>query len=112
MSRTRTELIVEVLDQLGKSEAGQDPAAEDAAKVDGKIKGMLEYLARRKIVYVADPNSIDDAIFESISVILASRCGPAFGAGRQRDVEREEEANLRLLQPRPGGYPVLRNDYF
>lgn len=112
MSRTRVDLVTEALDNLGVTIVGQDPSAEDTAKVDGKVDGLLADLRVRGILYVGDADAIEDEHFDSLGILLANRCAAAFGGGRDRDVDRAEEQKLRLLNPRPGGYDILATDYF
>lgn len=112
MSRTRTELKVKALDKLGVSQAGQDPSAEDVAVIEGYVDPVLDMLAREKVVYVNDRNAIDNEFFLPIATILANAAANDFGGAYDEGVDEREKRKLRILQPRPGGYPVQQVDYF
>lgn len=91
-TKTRTDLIAEVLENLGVSTPGQDDAPEDSAKVDGKIDSILANLMGREIVYVADTDAIPNEWFGALADCVAFGCMSAFG------VTGEEAANLKLLK--------------
>lgn len=100
MPKTRTDLINEALDLLGVVGAGQTPSAEDRAVIDGKIAPKLAELARREIVYVADPDTVEDEIFDALATLLAEEAGPKFG--RPRDLSARLEAEGRLIELQGG----------
>ena len=85
-TKTRVELIDQVLDNLGVLVEGQAPTAEMRSKVDRLIDPHLASLTSRDITYVADtgtPNpptggEFDEAIFLGLADSLAMRCAPSF----------------------------------
>ena len=86
MSKTRLELIYQVLDNLGVMVPGQSPTAEIVEKVDGRLDPALSMFAALEIVYVADAGTasppvdgdIDDAIFLPLADMLAQECAAGF----------------------------------
>lgn len=78
MSKTRADLVSRALKFLGKLRAGQAPEAEDYQSVDDEIDPLLENLKFRNIVYVPDPDDIDDAIFQPLARRLAGECAADF----------------------------------
>jgi hypothetical protein len=111
MPKTRTDLINEALDLLGVVGSGQTPAAEDRAVIDGKIAPKLAELARREIVYVPDPDAVDDEIFDALATLLAEEAGPKFG--RPRDIAVRLEAEGRLIAMQGGAAPeTVRAEFF
>jgi hypothetical protein len=111
MPKTRTDLINEALDLLGVVGAGQTPAAEDRAVIDGKIEPKLAELARREIVYVPDADTVDDEIFDALATLLAEEAGPKFGRPRDLGVRLEAEGRLIAMQG-GAGLETVRADYF
>lgn len=69
--RTLTDLAIETLEKVGVLPDGQTPSVEDTARVTEAIPSILEELAAREIVFVADPNSIPGAWFMPLSNICA-----------------------------------------
>lgn len=113
MPRTRADLIVEALDLLGVSQAGQAPSAEDVEAVDRQIDGKFAELARRHVIYVANADEIDDEFFLPLARVVANAAAPKFSQPRDPGVDLDAEATLRALQmalPRPSS--PLRADYF
>jgi hypothetical protein len=110
MPKTRTDLINEALDLLGVVGIGQTPSAEDRAVIDGKIEPKLAELARREIVYIADPDQVDDDIFDAVATLIAEVAGPKFG--RPRDLGVRLEAEARLIEMQGGeGRETVRAEY-
>lgn len=85
-TKTRAELIDQVLDNLGVLVEGQAPSAEMRNKVDRLVNPHLASLRNQEIVYVADagePNppsggEIEDEIFLALAHTLAFSCAPSF----------------------------------
>ncbi len=109
--KTRTDLIIEVLDLLGVSQTGQQPAAEDVEKVDQSIDGKFSELARRKVFYVQDRNAIDEDAFQPLATLVANAVAPKFGVPRDPDVEIREERRLKDIDRSPLAFSTLRTEY-
>lgn len=111
MPKTRTDLINEALDLLGVTGTGQTPSVEDRAVIDGKIEPKLAELSRREIVYVPDPDAVEDEIFDALATLLAEEAGPKFGKPRDLGVRLEAEA--RLIEMQGGARPeTISAEYF
>lgn len=112
MPLTRTDLIDEVLDLLGVTQVGQDPAAEDVEKVDQMIAPVFASLAARRIIYVQDHEAIDEEYFNPLAIIIANHVGPKFGQAYDPSTDLVQERLLRAMQPQPGTGATLKVDYF
>ena len=85
-TKTRVELIDQVLDNLGVLVEGQSPTAEMRSKVDRLVDPHIASLENREITYVADtgtanpPNGgeFEEALFLPLADSLAMRCAPSF----------------------------------
>ena len=97
MSKTQTDLVVRVLQEIGVLAAGQNPAAEDVVLVTNSLQPVADELAADEIVYVPDLDDIDDAIFMSLAVCVASRLAGDFGATFDPMRNAEAEARLRRI---------------
>jgi hypothetical protein len=107
-TRTRADLITEVLDQLGVLAAGQTPAAEDVAKIDNRLDNVLEEISALGIYTVQMPGTIGAAdgeypaeIIPSLGSCVANRCAGSFGLGGDPALDvmaRRAEKTLYTIQ--------------
>lgn len=107
VSRTRNDLIVEVLDQLGVTANGQNPDQDNLAKVDDRLDNMLEEISALNIYTVIDSGSegpsggdIDAAALRALAAMIANMCAPNFGLGGDAALDvlaRRAEQTLRTL---------------
>lgn len=68
---TKTDLIVASMQKAGQLATGQNPAADETDYVNAAIDRVLPALARLKILYIPDPDQIDDAYMDDLAVIVA-----------------------------------------
>lgn len=113
MSKTRAELVARALKFLGKLRAGQAPEAEDAQAVDDEIDPLLESLNIRKIIYVPDPDEIDDAVFQPLARRLAGECAVDFAVDLTAPemapcIPINAESELRALAPQTSDNDVIQ----
>jgi hypothetical protein len=87
-SRTRNDLIVEVLDQLGATAMGQNPNPEDVQKIDTRLDNMLDEISALGIYTVVDAGEVgpsggdfDAAALRSLAAFIANMCAGNFGLG-------------------------------
>lgn len=117
MAKTRADLVIKALDLLGVSAVGQDPAAEDYAKVDGNVDTTLASLAALEIVYVPDANSIPLETFKQVAAVLAEECKTEFGLD-PNEVQKLEgdraqaESELRAIVRGRPTYEPQKAQYF
>jgi hypothetical protein len=78
--RNSTDLITEVLANLGVLAAGQPTDPEDFAYVSEKLDSIFRKLAALEIAYVPDPSNIPGAWFSDLADIIAGECATKFGA--------------------------------
>jgi len=110
MSKTKQELMTEVLQNVGSLAAGQAPSAEDADLVNGRIDTVLANLNGRGILGLGDTNSFDNAVFDLLAIIVAQWVGPAFGAPRDMTVILNAEYDLKVIGRPEGVSDLLRTD--
>ena len=97
MPKTRTEFRRQVLWNLNALAAGQEPEAEDAAKVDLGAEAAFAWLERIGVdgggfSYAGD--DIDDAAFMPLARFVANEIGPAYGVPYTDDARRSAENSL------------------
>ncbi|MBF9234688.1 hypothetical protein [Microvirga alba] len=97
MSKTKSELITEALQELNALGAGQVASAEDIAAVDARVQPLLEDLASRNAIYIGDADDIPDSTFPHLVVLLAEACAKKFGRPRDTDAITLAENRLRTL---------------
>lgn len=115
--KTRDQLIVEVLDVLGVTEAGQPASAEDIAKVDEKIDARLAYLAATEVVSVGTAAEFEDAVFQPLAESIAVVCALPFSKAQIRGLDLETfnqlvERKLRRISYSGAENFVTRAEYF
>lgn len=95
--KTRRQLCDQALSNLGVLATGQTPEQEDIDKIDGHIDPMLATLSAREIIYVAEPEEIDLAVFLPLADCLANAAKSGFGlAGDQKLKDAADEAEKVL----------------
>jgi hypothetical protein len=114
--RTRGDLVLEALANLGVLQAGQTPADEDVSFVDVKVETVLADLMAREIVYVPDPDTIPQTIFGKLADILADSCKTKFGVSSEDATKLEgariqAELDLRVIMRGRPTYEVLAVDF-
>lgn len=120
MAKTRSELITEVLDQLGVLAAGQTPATEDVSKVDGKLNSVLDEISALDIITIDDPGSvgptggeIPSEAFLALGTVIANRCAPSFGLAGDPALDalsKRAEKTLRTIVRPQRARRTLRTD--
>lgn len=115
MSKTRSELINQVLDRLQILVYGQSPSDEDVQKVDRILDGAVAQLARFDIYYVQDPGELgpsDGAIEDEAFLALADYVAQfhLLADARIQALAMVAEGNLRLLAAPARTLKTLRVD--
>lgn len=126
MSKTRAELINQVLDRLQILVYGQAPSDQDVQKVDRLVDGAIAKLAALDIYYVQDPGSLgptDGAIEDEAFLPLADYIAQfhlladariqALSAIAENDLRTISAPGrtLRTLRVDPALVPVRRGFY-
>lgn len=81
--RTESDLVTEVLANLGVLSAGQDIDPEDYNYVQEKLDSIYRKIAGLEIVYIADSNNIQSIFFSDLADIVSGECATKFGAKGQ-----------------------------
>lgn len=115
MSKTRAELINQVLNRLQILVQGQAPAAEDVQKVDVLVDPALAKLAALDIYYVQDGGEIgptggdiQDEAFLSVADYVASN--HLLADARMQALAMQAEKDLRTIAAPPRTLKFLRID--
>lgn len=110
--KSREDLVMRALQELGVVGAGQQASAEDAAAVNGEIGPVLSDLAARGVYNYGDPDQIEDAAFVHLAMILANSVGQQFGVPQDETVRIYRESRLRDLTHRNPPSQPIRVQYF
>lgn len=98
-TKTRADLVDQVLENLGVLAAGQTPPDEDFDAVDKRIDACVELLAAGNVFQLQDVDAIPLAAFLPLCDYVAARCAAAFGlAGDQAIAVRSVQAEADLRQ--------------
>ena len=77
-TRTKTQLIEAVLENLHAVGAGQTASAEDLDVVERRLAPAFELLSAKDIYTVHDEDEIDADAFLPLAAIVAAHCAKAF----------------------------------
>lgn len=112
ITKTRRDLIDQVLGNLQVLAPGQTPADEDVQKVDGVIDAVADKLNALDVYYFDDVGqpgplngAIPAAVFLPLAHCVAKEAGPSFGLGGDAGLfalDREAKSDLRTIG-RPSG---------
>lgn len=111
-TRTRTDLILKILEKLGVAATGQDPEIEDTTRVDANLDSVIAELGPRDIVNIGDLDNVPSEYFLSVASICAYELRDEFGVIGEAlsDLEKKNtEAILKLqtmTRSRPTGEPL------
>jgi hypothetical protein len=120
-TKTRLELVYQVLDNLGILVPGQAPPDEMVAKVDTRLDPVLASLRTREICYVSDPGTpspptngaIAAEVFLALADVIADRVAGAFnlaGDTALKSLAILAEDELRVIQRPQRTRKMLRVD--
>ncbi len=111
-TKTRTELVAMAADELGITSPDTNLEAEDVAKIDGRLDGLLAELAARGVVNISGDEDIDVTYCGALAQLLANECSTVFGAARKSEAERTLiEERLKVIdQRKPPAKPYLEVD--
>jgi hypothetical protein len=119
-TKTRRELIIEALDQLGIIVPGQAPSATIINKVDTVLDPIVEQLASMDIYYVGDVGEIgptggafESSDFLSLGAYLANAAAAKFNLPADTKLKAlalEAEQNLRTLTRPSSTRKTLKTD--
>ncbi len=106
-TKTRQELLVEALDQLGIIVPGQAPSSTVMNKIDGIFDPVMEQLSDLGIYYVGDAGElgpsggeIESSAFLALGSYLANAAAPKFNLPNDTKMKAlaiEAEQTLRTL---------------
>ena len=110
MVKTRDDLVLRALSNLGALPVGQTASTEEYASVDALVDPTLESLSARDIFNVPDVAAIDDAAFIPLGHCLAWNCAPEFGLHSDSALaalNEQAETHLKSIQSDPPIYKTL-----
>jgi hypothetical protein len=116
--KTRADLVIRALYNLGVVPHGQNPGDQEFNSVDALVEPMVEDLIARDIWFERDVDAIEEKSFLHLGDILAGRAAAVFGmqndpalaARAQRaetDLNEMDRNTLRYLHMR-----TMRTDYY
>lgn len=112
-TRTRTDLILKILEKLGVAATGQPPEVEDVARVDNNLDSVVAELPAREIVDIPDLNEIAPEYFMSLASICAYELRDEFGVMGEALADllkKNDEAIAKfqvMTRVKPSGEPLI-----
>ena len=115
MAKTRTEFRKQVLWNLNVLAAGQDPEAEDVAKVDAGAESALAWLEKSGVYagqFEYTNDDIAEAAFMPLARFVANEIAPTYGVPYSEDARVAAERGLYRAFASGPTYATLPVDYF
>lgn len=113
MAKTRAEIQFKVLSILVGGDVGQNPSAEDADTINGYIDSVVDELNMDgSVVYVPDPNQLDDGLFLSFCKLVANAAADEFGAKPDEAKAQQYRNRIRTLVRQTAAYGPAQVDFF
>lgn len=112
MPRNRVQIQFKTLSILLGGDVGINPSAEDATVIDGYIDDMVSMINKKKITYIADPNELDDELFEPFCQLVANAAANEYGSNSDPAKGRYYENEIRVIQAQTPGYGPQIVSYF
>ena len=117
MPKTRRDLVLRALKNLGVLPQGSTASTEEYDSVDDMVVPTLEDLSARNITFIPDLEAIDDEKFIALGNILASRCRVEFGGyndvqleAMATDAELDLREQFRIATREP--QRAMKSDYY
>ena len=109
MSKTKTQVATEALEELRVVGEGQSASAEDQATAEAKLTTLLARLRYDNIWASQDDSEFEDEVADIVAYLLAEELAPKLG-GRQRDMAAIDRYEGQLL--RIQNQPLQRNTLY
>lgn len=106
MAYSTSDLILDVLVELNKAEAGQPISDEDRATVNRRLRAVFAELQRQNVITI-DPDSIDDDAYNALVKYTAEVIAPAFGRPTDEATKLFHENTLKRIDRINGGANLL-----
>lgn len=108
MSKTRVQVQFQTLSNLVGGDVGQGFSAEETTYVDGIYDSVIAELNTDGVIYVADQDALDDAIFLPMCELIADRAATAFGGKQDEPTAQRLRNRIRtIVRPTPGYGPQI-----
>ena len=97
MTKTRAELVADVLEDLNEAGVGQPVSDEDAAKVTASLDAIFANLLARNVIFEPIQDEIADEQFDPLVAVVVGRHARSFGLGQNDRIKAE--LGVRLIHP-------------
>lgn len=109
---TQTQLIAQILKNLGVLPTGQTPEVEDVARVRENVPKLAAQLAADEVVYLPDIENVPDEWFLSVAAVMAYHLRSEFPQAPEEEAKLTaafvdgKDTLVRMRRLRPTGEPV------
>jgi hypothetical protein len=112
MSKTRAEIQKKALDILVGGDVGASMSDEDATTLDGYIDSVVDEINGDGTAYIADPDTLDDALFLPFAKLVANAAAEEFGATSNEQAAQQLRNRIRVLTRQTPGYGPQQVEFF
>lgn len=115
-TKTKSDLVSEVLEQLNQLAVGQDPSPEDTTYVEGQIDNIVANMRADGTFYLGDTGSVPQEVLNPLGAVIAWGCRNKFGVGGEELVNLkaahdEGIASLKKIQQMRPTFEPLKNEF-
>lgn len=98
MTKTRAELVADVLEDLNEAGVGQPVSDEDAAKVTASLDAIFANLLARNVIFEPIQDEIADEQFDPLVAVVVGRHARSFGLGQNDRIKAEADEGQKQLR--------------
>lgn len=116
-SKTRAELVLQTLDDLGVLGAGQTEQIEDTQKINDALPSIIATLRTTEVYYLGDIDSIPEDAFMPLAAIAAWSMRAKFNVTDPNELKMLQEAaatgsaTLKVINRGRPTYAPLKTEY-
>jgi len=112
MTKTRVEIQAKALAILTGGDVGATPSPEDATTIDGYIDAQVAELNADGVVYISDPDELEDELFITFCKLVANASADEFAGVSDENKAAQYRNRLRVIARQTPGYGPLQAEYF
>lgn len=98
MTKTRAELVIDVLEQINEAGVGQPVAAEDSTKITDSLDAIFANLLARNVILQPIDADIADEQFDPLVSVVVGQHARAFGLGANIQIKEEAASGEKQLR--------------
>ncbi len=112
MTKTRVDIQAKAIAIITGGDVGAPPSPEDAAVIDGYIDSEVAELNADGVIYISDPDELEDELFVTFCKLVANAAADEFAGVSDEKKAVLYRNRLRSLARQAPGYGPQQAEYF